>query len=119
VVWYFSFRLMWSVHVRLFPAHAGHLSDFWAAGVALKAFVSSFLLLIPLGGSSLVIGMILGNLLVWCIPPARPSFARDAGACPEIGFGPTMHSLLRWSWIPLVIGFGLSFIGACTLRSLR
>jgi hypothetical protein len=58
LVWYSSFRLMWGVHVLFFPAHAGHLSEFWPAGLRLRAFISSFLLLMPLGISSLIVGIL-------------------------------------------------------------
>ena len=119
ILWYWSFQLMWRVHIAFFPSHAGHLAQFWPAGVPLRSFVSSFLLLMPLAISSLLLAMILGNALVWCIPWARRSFARDAARLPEIGFRPVMASLLRWGWIPVLIGFSLSFLGACTLHSLR
>jgi hypothetical protein len=119
LVWYFSFQMMWQVHVRLYPSHAGHLSEFWPDGLRFRLFVSSFLLAMPLGVSSIVLGAIFGNLVIWGIPTARRAFARDAVDCPEIGFRPVMLSLLRWCWIPIVLSFGLSFIGAYTLSSLR
>jgi hypothetical protein len=118
-IWYASFRLMWQVHVLLFPSHAGQLSQFWPGGLRLGPFVSSFLLAMPLGISSLMLGAIIANLLMWCIPPARRTFERQAVGCPEVGLRSIMLSFLRWGWVPVVIGFGFSFIGACTLRSLR
>ena len=62
---------MWGVHLLFFPAHAGHLSEFWPAGLRLRAFISSFLLLMPLGISSLIVGIVtsfsplVGQRRVW------------------------------------------------------
>jgi len=39
---------MWAVHVFLYPAHNGHLGEFWGRGIGFLSFVSSFLLLMPL-----------------------------------------------------------------------
>jgi hypothetical protein len=46
--WYGLWLGAWRMHVIFYPAHATHLQQFWHAGLSGGAFISSFLLLIPL-----------------------------------------------------------------------
>src|SRR5262249_16767311 len=45
---YVLFRIMWQIHVVIYPAHSGRLGEFWTKGTSFWPFVSSFLLLVPL-----------------------------------------------------------------------
>lgn len=75
---------MWRVHLLLLPSHTGHLAEFWSSGISFRPFISSFLLLMPLAIPPLIAGMMVANLIVWCVPPARPSFARAAARRPDM-----------------------------------
>ena len=61
----------WRLHLIFYPAHETHLRDFWQAGISARAFVSSFLLAIPLFMPAILVGMLTSNILMWLIPPAR------------------------------------------------
>lgn len=113
------FRTMWRVHVLFHPDHAGRLKEFWAAGISLNAFVSSFLLLIPLLLAAIPLGMILANALAWCIPSARRAFEREAGGVKWASFSETMSALTKITLILVPICLLLSLVGAVTLKNMR
>ena len=118
-MWYGCFRLMWEVHLRFHPEHAGRLSEYWGEGISLWAFVPSFLLLMPLAAPSLLVAALVANAVIWCIPPARRAFRREAEACPAKAYGRIMRELLHWTPRVAGIAFSLSVLGAVLLRSLR
>src|SRR3989304_1036932 len=68
LICYALFQLMWRVHMWLHPDHVDRFKEFWAEGIGLPAFVSSFLLFIPLLFAAVPLGMLFANALAWCIP---------------------------------------------------
>jgi len=73
------------------------------------------LIVLPLSLASIPVGLLAANLLVWCIPPARRFFDREAQNRPNADFASSMRGLLKFSkfWIlPLVaIGVGAALFG--------
>jgi hypothetical protein len=116
---YTLFRAMWRIHTLFFPAHAGRLSEFWQKGISCSAFVSSFILLMPLLVASVPLGMILANAVAWCIRPARRAFNREAQGVKWAAFPEAMGLLWPLSLIVVPICLVLSFVGAATLKNLR
>jgi hypothetical protein len=117
--YYAQFRMLWHVHVLIYPEHAGHFSEFWQEGIGFAAFVSSFLIAVPALFSSLVIGMMLANLAAWCVGPARRVFEREAKGVKWASFSESMATLwLVAKWVIPICLF-LGFLGAATLRSLK
>lgn len=118
LIWYVLFQFMWSVHVHFFPAHAGRFEQYWNEGIGARAFVSSFLLSIPLGIASVPLGLIVSNAVAWCIPPARRAFEREAETV-KMNFKRIMLDLFKLALIIVPPCLLLSFIGAATLVNLR
>ncbi len=116
---YGLFQVMWRIHTLLYPGHAGHVREFWGAGIGTGAFVSSFLLAVPLFFAAIPIGMLLANLVAWLIPPARRAFAREAGGVEGASFRQAMGELGKVALLIVPICLLLSGIGAATLTSLR
>jgi hypothetical protein len=116
---YVLFQIMWLVHTAIYPVHVGRLGEFWGKGISFGSFVPSFLLLIPLFFAALPIGMMLGNLVAWLIPPARRTFVREAEGVEGASFGDAMTGLWKISLIVVPVCLLLSLIGAATLTSLR
>lgn len=116
---YVLVQLMWRVHTLFYPAHVGRFHEFWGNGIGAGAFVSSFLLVVPLFFAAIPIGMLLTNLVAWLIPPARRAFAREAEGVEGASFRQTMGELGKVALVLVPICLLLSGIGAATLSNLR
>jgi hypothetical protein len=120
ILWFALFQAMWDVHVFFYPQHNGHLHQFWNEGIGFRAFASSFILLMPLLFPSIGLSMLITNLILWCIPPARRTFEREAGKIKQMSFRGANKGLVRITFRYLLpIGLGLSLVGALTLSSLK
>ena len=119
-VWYALFIGMWRVHLIVYPEHAGHISEFWNKGASLKAFLSSFLLAIPLLLPAIGLSFIIVNIVFWFIPPARKVFENESAGDIEMTFVGSTSGIARvFAKYLLPIGFGLSLLGALTLSNLK
>src|SRR4029077_742715 len=107
------------VHVHFYPMHAGRLSEFWPGGLSTRAFISSFLMAMPLFFPAVVIAGLLSNIVMWLIPPARRVMEREAAGDPEMTFRGANTKLIKWGGVGSALCFVLSFIGLVTLHSLR
>lgn len=116
---YVLFRCMWAVHIFLYPAHNGHLGEFWGRGIGFPSFVSSFLLLIPLVFAGVPMSMMMANCITWFIPAARGAFRREGEVEPAFSFPVAMRQLWRVSRVMVPICLLLSLVGAGTLVNLR
>ena len=119
VFWFYLFRAAWLLHVHLYPAHSGHLSEFWGAGISGRAFVSSFLMAMPLFLPALVGAFVLSNVVMWFVRPARRVMEKEAAGDPEMTFRGANIKLLKWGGIASAICFLLCVIGIATLSTLR
>lgn len=119
LTFYLLFQLMWQVHIALHPEHAGRLAEFWRKYISFRSFVSSLLLAVPLGIVALPLGMILGNLIAWSIPPARRAFEREAKGVSGASLHQSVVELGKLALFLLPFCLILSLIGAATLDSLR
>ena len=120
LLWYLLFVGMWEIHLIVFPEHEGHLREFWQEGISFKAFISSFLLVMPLFFPSMGASYILVNLIFWFIPPARKAFENEAAGDKEMTFFGATSSLTKvFIKYLLPLGLGLSLLGALTLSSLK
>jgi len=118
-VYLIQFKILWFIHIIIYPNHSGRLSEFWREGLSFSAFISSFLLAMPIFFSSLVLGMIIANLLAWCIIPARRIFDKEAQDVKGTSFSEAMKGLDKIAIYIVPICFILGLIGAATLKSLR
>ena len=118
-VYIIQFNILWFIRAIIYPNHSGQLCEFWREGLSLAAFISSFLLAIPILFSSLAIGMIIANLLAWCIIPARRTFDKEAQGIKETSFRESMKKLGKTAMYLMPICFVLGLIGAATLKSLK
>lgn len=103
----------------LYPAHDGHLGEFWRRGIGFPAFVSSFLLVLPLVFAGIPISMLMANSITWCIPVARRAFQREGEAETAYSFPVAMRQLWRLSRAMIPICLLLSLLGAATLTNLK
>jgi hypothetical protein len=109
----------WRLHLIFYPAHAAHLRDFWQAGISGRAFISSFLLAMPLFIPAVLIGLLISNFLMWLILPARRAMNAEAAGDKEMTFHGANLGLLKWGGVASAVSFLLVLIGAATLSSLR
>ncbi len=117
-VYIIQFKALWLIHIIIYPSHSGHLSEFWREGLSFSVFISSFFLAMPILISSIVLGMIIANLLAWCIIPIRRIFDREAQGVKGTSFREAMGALSKIAAYLLPICFVLGLIGAATLKSL-
>ena len=118
-VYIIQFKILWLVHIFRYPSHSGHVSEFWQRGISFGAFISSFLMGIPILVSSVALGMIIANLLAWCIIPVRRVFDKEAQGVKGTSFRESMMALGKIAAYLVPICFILGLIGAFTLKSLR
>jgi hypothetical protein len=118
-IWYYLFQAAWLFHVELYPAHAALKRAFWGDGISARAFVSSFLMLMPLGVPALTLGLLAANLLIWLIPSARHAMDAEAAGDPEMTFRGSNAGLLRWGGVASAVCLVLSIIGLATLTTLH
>jgi hypothetical protein len=95
------------------------MHEFWKSGISGSAFISSFLLAMPLFVPTIVIGLLLSNCLMWLIPPARRAMNAEAAGNEEMTFKGANLGLLKWGGIASGASFLLVLIGATTLSHLR
>jgi hypothetical protein len=119
VFWFYLFRAAWLLHVHFYPVHVGHLGEFWGGGISTRAFVSSFLMAMPLFWPALTAAFLASNVVMWFIHPARRVMEREAAGDPEMTFRGANMGLIKWGVVGSVFWFVLSFIGIATLQSLK
>jgi hypothetical protein len=110
---------MWSVHTAFYPQHAGHLGEFWGRRLGFSAFLSSFLLLVPLFFAAIPVSMMIANCLTWLVTPARQAMEREGEADAALSFSGAMSGLWEVSKWVVPICLMLSLLGAATLGHLR
>lgn len=116
---YGLWQCAWKVHVFFYPAHEGHMREFWRAGLSAKSLVSSFLMSMPLFLPTIVIGLLVSNLLIWLIPAARRAMNAEAAGDAEMTFRGANLGLMKWGGIASGFALTLVLIGLATLTSLR
>jgi hypothetical protein len=117
--WYGLWLGAWRVHIIFYPAHTAHLKQFWQSGLSGGAFISSFLLVMPLIVPAIVLACLASNLLMWLIPPARRAMNAEAAGDSEMTFRGANWKLIKWGGIASGIASTVAVIGAATLTSLR
>lgn len=119
LAWYYLFQAAWWLHVECYPEHAALKKEFWRQGISARAFMSSFLMLMPLGVPALVTGFLSGNLIIWLIPAARRAMEREAAGNREMTFAGSNAGLVKWGGIASAVCVTLCIIGVVTLKSLK
>lgn len=119
-IWCCLFMGMWKIHTIFFPIHANQLKNFWPQNITTPAFISSFLLSMPLFLPAVGFACFFTNIVFYLIPPARKAFEKEAAGDDEMTFsGATSKVWAITIKYLLPIGIGLSFIGVVTLISLK
>ena len=67
---------------------------------------------------SLAVGMIVANLLIWCIPPARRALNEEDKPYPGLDFRSSNRDLAKFGLVLLVIAMPLAWLGARNCWSL-
>jgi hypothetical protein len=116
-LWYVLFQLVWAFHVNIHPDH--QLREFWSPGISPGSFVLSFLMMFAPVPGAVALGFMLGNILIWLIPPARRVLDAEARGYPGTSFVQSMRGLFKISCWTLPIGIAVSLAAAYSLNSLR
>jgi hypothetical protein len=119
VFWYALFQAAWGWHVQLYPEHSALKKEFWGRGISLRAFIPSFLLLMPLVVPALTAGFLSANCLVWLVPAARRTMETEAAGDREMTFAGSNAGLIKWGGLASAVCVILSIIGLATLKSLK
>jgi hypothetical protein len=117
VCWYVLFLLVWKFHTAIYPEH--QLVEFWPRGISMLNFILSFLMTFSIAPAALAFGFMLGNILIWLIPPARRVLDAEARGYPGTSFAESMRGLLKICLWALPIGFAVALTAAYLLTSLR
>jgi hypothetical protein len=117
VCWYVLFQLVWKFHTAIYPEH--RFAEFWQPGIRMVNFILSFLMMFSITPAAVALGFMLGNILIWLIPPARRVLDAEARGYPGTSFGESMRGLLKICLWALPIGFAVALTAAYLLKSLR
>jgi heme A synthase len=115
--WYVLFRLVWKFHTAIYPEH--HFAEFWRPGISMANFILSFLMMFSITPAAVALGFMLGNILIWLIPPARRVLDAEAEGYPGTSFVESMRGLFKISLWTIPIGFAVALTAAYLLNSLR
>ena len=119
VIWWPLFRFVWRIHEFLYPQHTGLLHEFWPKGATIPTFLSSFLMVFGPAAAALGMSMLVANMILWSIAPARRALESEAVGYPGTDFLSTQKGMIQFTTAALAIGLLLGLIGAATVRSLR
>lgn len=119
VLWYALFQAAWGLHVQLYPEHGALKKEFWSAGISLRAFIPSFLMLMPLSVPATMAALLSANCLMWLIPAARRTMEAEAAGDREMTFSGSNAGLIKWGGVASAACIILSMIGLATLKSLK
>jgi hypothetical protein len=108
--------LVWAFHVAVYPDH--QFDEFWLRGISTGNFVLSLLIIFAPTPGAMALGFMLGNLVVWFIPPARQALDAEARGYPGTSFREAMRDLARICVWTLPAGLCVAFIAAYSLGSL-
>jgi len=115
--WYGLFRLVWAVHVCLYPQHS--LGNFWQEGISFQSFLSSFLMTFALAPGTLCVGLIFANCLSWLLPPARRVFDVESVGYRGTSFREATGALLKVALWAVPAGLIIALVSATLLTSLK
>jgi hypothetical protein len=119
VFWYALFQAAWGLHVQLYPEHGALKKAFWGRGISLRAFIPSFLMLMPLAVPAMTAGFLSANCLMWFIPAARRTMEAEAAGDREMTVAGSNAGLIKWGGLASAVCVILSIIGIATLKSLK
>jgi hypothetical protein len=80
---YVLFRIFWLLHIAVYDDHAGKLQAFLGEHQDTTVIIARGLMIFPLILPAIGIGLVLTNLLLWCIPWARQAFEAEAVIPPD------------------------------------
>jgi hypothetical protein len=102
-LWWGAVKGLEALHAVFYPAQ--NLRTASNSIGAIFATVSPFFATIP-------VAMIVGNYLVWLIPPARRVLAREAEPHPGTGFREAQRQLIQCAKYMVPLGLSVGIIGA-------
>jgi hypothetical protein len=116
-IWYALFRLVWAFHITVYPEH--QLADFWVRGISTTAFALSFMMAFALLPGAMALGFMVGNLLLWLVPPARRALDDETRFYRRADFIHSMQGLAKIGAWALPIGVSIAATAAYFLASLQ
>jgi hypothetical protein len=117
VCWYALFQLVWKFHTAIYPEH--QFAEFWRPGISMANFILSFLMMFSITPAAVALGFMLGDILIWLIPPARRVSTpkpEDIRARASSNRCAVFRRSALWA---LPIGFAVALTAAYLLNSLR
>jgi hypothetical protein len=101
--WYLMAKIMFSLYEARHPGYAfGHT----------RTNLGGDLIFVPLLLAAIPLGMMIGNILIWCIPPARRTLDKEAKGVWHASFKRSLRDLALFEAIILPIALALSLLGA-------
>ena len=105
-------KFMWKIHVNIFPSHEGRFNEILDEKISL-------LLIMPLFFASIPLGLMVVNVISWCILPIRKVFDKEAKGYKGTSFKESMEDLFKVALIVVPACLILSYIGASTLKNIK
>lgn len=102
-IWLGIFKIMGLLHSHVYPEQNLHAAS-KGLGAVLAAVAPAF--------GAIPIAFLIGNCLVWLVPPARRGLDTEAQQFPSTSFVNAQKQLLKFAYIVVPISLALSVIGA-------
>jgi len=100
--WYLMAKIMASLYQTRHPGYTfGHT----------RTNLGGDLIYVPLLLAAFPMGMMIGNILIWCIPPARRVLDQEAKGVWHASFKQSMRDLALFEVVILPIAIALSLLG--------
>ncbi|MBJ6802809.1 hypothetical protein [Geomonas propionica] len=102
-LWVGSYKVLNTLHSTVHPGQ-----NFGITGKGLGAVLAA---VTPFFGA-LPVAMIIGNFLVWLIPPARKALDEEAKPFPSTSFINAQKQLLKLAYVLVPVSLALGILGA-------
>ncbi|MDD2540626.1 MAG: hypothetical protein PHH28_06230 [Desulfuromonadaceae bacterium] len=102
-IWMSSYKALILLHSTIYPGQ-----NFQTTGQGIGAILAA---VTPFFGA-LPVAMIIGNFLVWLIPPVRKVLDAEAKQFPSTSFLNSQRQLLKFAYVLVPVSLALAIIGA-------
>jgi hypothetical protein len=115
LLWWAAIELVWLGHLALIDAHNPGLAESWMKGIGSAMSLAKFLIIFPLLIPTMIGAMVVGNFLIYLIPPARAAMDAEDRAFPGTEYATAQKALLRIIKFCAPVALALSLLGAWIL----
>ena len=117
--WDILVNLVWLFHVQLYPEHEHQFHEYFGrAGLPPAVAILGFLMIFATFPGAAGAAMIVSNIIVWLIPPARRALDTEAKGYTGTSLRQALKGLTKFTAWSLGVGIAIALGAAACLPSL-